>query len=141
MNYRIFTEDMLRSFRAKQAAVENLQRTVDCLLVEDRLDRERLEDGAGPDSAKQQRLGNRVFLCETRKRLEAAKTEVAQVERALSLLSETEKKVIYLLYVDRRRRAVDELMEALCYEKSNIYKIRDRALLKLTIALYGAVED
>lgn len=141
MNYRIFTEDMLRSFRAKQAAIENLQRTVDCLLVEDRLDRERLEGSAEPNRANQQRLGNRVFLCETRKRLEAAKTEVAQVERALSLLSETEKKVIHLLYVDRKRRAVDELMEELCYEKSNIYKIRDRALLKLTIALYGAVED
>ena len=65
---------------------------------------------------------------------------VRLIERGLSKLSEEERLVIDLFYIDRPRYHLDELTKRLGYEKTQIYRIKDAALYKFTVTMYGITE-
>ncbi len=62
---------------------------------------------------------------------------VKPVEDSLKLLSENERCVLTRMYINNEKKALDRLCEELCYEKSRIYQIRNEALRKFTVAMYG----
>lgn len=62
------------------------------------------------------------------------------IERGLASLDKTERLVLERFYIDRPKNHVEKLMEELNYEKSRVYEIKDQALYKFTIAMYGIVE-
>lgn len=70
----------------------------------------------------------------------ANKTLLDLIERGLSSLDKTERLVLDRFYIDRPKDHVEKLMEELNYEKSRVYEIKDQALYKFTIAMYGIVE-
>lgn len=65
---------------------------------------------------------------------------VRLIERGLSELSQEERLVIDLFYIDRPRNHLDELTKRLGYEKTQIYRIKDDALYKFTMTMYGIAE-
>ena len=79
-------------------------------------------------------------ICEE-KRLEltyaATRILVEGTERGLDRLNETERKVLDRFYINRINKHVESLMDELGYEKSQVYNIKDSALYKFTISLYG----
>jgi len=62
---------------------------------------------------------------------------INRVDRGLELLSPEERLVLEKFYIRRTRRYLDELIEELFYERTSIYRMKDEALRKFTIALYG----
>jgi len=70
----------------------------------------------------------------------ANKTLLDLIERGLASLDETERLVLDRFYIDRPKNHIKKLMEELNYEKSRVYEIKDQALYKFTIAMYGIVE-
>lgn len=62
------------------------------------------------------------------------------IERGLNALDENERLVLERFYINRHKDHVERLMEELNYEKSAIYELKDRALYKFTIAMYGIME-
>jgi hypothetical protein len=70
----------------------------------------------------------------------ANKTLLGLIERGLASLDKTERLVLDRFYIDRPKGHVEKLMEELNYEKSRVYEIKDQALYKFTIAMYGIVE-
>ena len=70
----------------------------------------------------------------------ANKTLLNLIERGLASLDETERLVLEKFYIDRPKNHVEKLMEELNYEKSRVYEIKDQALYKFTIAMYGIIE-
>ncbi len=62
---------------------------------------------------------------------------VENIKESLDALTETERKVLRRMYIDSERGAVEHLCEELCYEKSMIYRIKDEAIRKFTLAMYG----
>ena len=70
----------------------------------------------------------------------ANKTLLDLIERGLSSLDKTERLVLDRFYIDRPKDHVEKLMEELNYEKSRVYEIKDQALYKFTISMYGIVE-
>lgn len=70
----------------------------------------------------------------------ANKTLLVLIERGLASLDKTERLVLDRFYIDRRKGHVEKLMEELYYEKSRVYEIKDQALYKFTIAMYGLIE-
>ena len=66
---------------------------------------------------------------------------VQLTERGLSQLTSDERHILEKFFVHRGGRHVDELMEELCYEKTKIYELKDEALYKFTIAMYGIAES
>lgn len=87
-------------------------------------------------------LSNIVRRQEIEAMLYRAKKSVAFVEAALARLSEEERLVLELMYINRQRGAVGRLREELHLEdERSVYKRADKALNRLTIAMYGATES
>ena len=87
-------------------------------------------------------LSNIVRRQEIEAMLYRAKKSVAFVEAALARLSEEERLVLELMYINRQRGAVGRLREELHLEdERSVYKRAAKALKRLTIAMYGATES
>ncbi|WP_306568557.1 hypothetical protein [Faecalispora jeddahensis] len=65
---------------------------------------------------------------------------VRLIDRGLSALSKEERLVIDLFYIDRPRDYIEELIKRLGYERAQIYRIKDNALYKFTVNMYGITE-
>ena len=85
-------------------------------------------------------INNLVCQEELRYALGQAQRWVRTTERALSMLLPEEKLVLHRLYVSRERGALDRLCMELGCEQSTVYRKRDQALQRFTIALYGFTE-
>jgi len=69
--------------------------------------------------------------------LQQTKRWVKSVDIALSTLTPEEKLVLHRLYISPFKGAVDRLCEELGVEKTSVYRKRDGALYRFTLALYG----
>lgn len=65
---------------------------------------------------------------------------IDRVNRGLGVLDERENKILNSFYIHRMPGYIDKLTEELFCEKSTIYRIKDEALYKFTIAMYGVVD-
>ena len=65
---------------------------------------------------------------------------VGLIEKGLAGLDETERLVLDLFYIHRAKGNVERLMDKLDYEKSQVYRLKDSALYKYVIEVYGIVE-
>ena len=70
--------------------------------------------------------------------LKAAQERVDIIEHGLSVLSDTERLVLQRFYINREKNSVERLKNELGYEKSEIYRIKDNALKRFTVAMCGA---
>ena len=68
------------------------------------------------------------------------KRSLERVNRGLEALDERERKVLNSFYIHRTEGYIDRLCDELYAEKSTIYRIKDQALYKFTIAMYGVVD-
>ena len=78
---------------------------------------------------------------ELEKSLERASRWMEIVDGALEVLEPQEREILQCMYVFPQKGAVDTACDALCVEKSSIYRRRDKALRKFTLAMYGATES
>lgn len=139
MNWKNEAMEKLRRYDAMRNAVKNIP-----------LELERLEEEASGiweakakgDSEKLdgQMLDNQIQRRELHKALDMANGWLHSVEGALSTLNPEEKLVLHRFYLFPQRGNVDRLCQELGVEQSSVYRKRDKALYKFTLALYGTVE-
>lgn len=67
-----------------------------------------------------------------------AESLIRLIDRGLSALTETERKVLKEFYMSSDPANIRKVKELLGYERSSIYRFRDMCLLKFTLAMYGA---
>ena len=95
----------------------------------------------GGSSKIEDRLINNIV---ERQRLEytykATKKLVDIIERGLNGLDEKEKLVLERFFIYRSSGHVERLMEELNYEQRRVYQIKDEALYKFTIKMYGIID-
>lgn len=84
-------------------------------------------------------LSNIAERDQLKKNLVITRREVAQVEEALSKLSETDRLVLERFFINRHKGHVERLCEELNCEVANVYKLKDRALIEFARRLYGQV--
>lgn len=82
-------------------------------------------------------VDNLVKQQELQQSLEEAERWVDSMNRALGVLSAEERMILHTMYICRQRGAVGRLCDKLGVEKSSIYRRRDKALDKFTVALFG----
>lgn len=122
----------------KQVAVERLRHYQQDRLAVENLSQELLR-GKVPGSGNA-RMDCMVARKELRARLIRLRRSVAQVGRAMEILTPEERMIFQLCYFQPRRGNVDKLCTLLGREKSTIYRRRDKALRRFTEALYGRGE-
>ena len=71
--------------------------------------------------------------------LECTQLWVDEVAGALKILNQDERRILDTFFVIGEKGAANRLASALCADPKTIYRWRDTALRKFTIALYGAV--
>ena len=74
---------------------------------------------------------------ELQRNIEQTKLWVKAVTAALDMLNDDERKILDRMYIHREKKAADRLAEELFVDIKTIYRWKDDALRKFTIALYG----
>lgn len=82
-------------------------------------------------------LNNYVARQELTRQLDDVMLWVKVTDFALSILSQEEKTILLRMYVFPVLGAVSDLCEDLGVEQSTVYRKRDAALYRFTLALYG----
>lgn len=72
--------------------------------------------------------------------LEATSKLVGLIERGLQGLDERERLVLERFYIFRSSGHVERLMEELNYEQRRIYQLKDQALYRFTVTMYGMLD-
>lgn len=86
-------------------------------------------------------LSNIVRREELARQLESARQWVALTDGGLATLDGEDRLVLDKFFIHRHKGACEELCEDLDREKAQVYRRRDRALRKFTLALYGVTES
>ena len=73
--------------------------------------------------------------------LDRAKLWVRFMDKGLAALTEDERHILDRFYINPAKGNVDRLCEELFVEKTALYKRKDAALRKFTVALYGCAES
>ena len=74
--------------------------------------------------------------------LERAQKSVAGIERGLAVLDKDERKILERMYIFPEAGAVQRIMDDYnLAETSSAYKRVNKALLRFTVAMYGATES
>ena len=70
----------------------------------------------------------------------ATKHLVEIVERGLSNLEEDERFILDAFYISRQKKHIERCTERLHLEQAQVYRMKDKALYKFTIAMYGLID-
>lgn len=76
---------------------------------------------------------------ELEKNLEYIEHEISWIQKGFTCLTDIEYKVIQQMYLNESRMSVDNICKSLGYEKSQVYNIRNTAVEKMTLELYGKI--
>lgn len=145
MNWKTEAVEKLRRYDAMRQAVQNLPAEIQRLEEEARS----LPSAAAADTPIKGRgnsredtlLSNMVYRQELSAALGQAKAWLRTADRALAALTPEEKLVLHRFYIYPERGGIDRLCGELGVEQSSVYRKREKALYKFTVALYGAVEQ
>ena len=140
-NWKTHAIDDLREYPALQESVASIPEEIkeiekDMQFVKGtRYDKTPVDGGS---SGYEERLINYIDL-KTRmgENLAVASGRAERIERGLSVLTETERLVLERFYIHREPRYLDRLCGELGYEKTAVYSLKNRALKRFTLAMYG----
>lgn len=144
MNWKREAIDKLKNYVAHQEALENIPQEIKRLESAYAGIRSATTDGTpvsgGGNTREDSMLSNIVHRDELKRRLKEARLWVSQVDKALAVLDDEERLVLDRFYIHRAKGNVGELCERLNVEQATVYRKRDSALRRFTIALYGITE-
>ncbi len=141
MNWKEEATDKLRKYDAMRLSTQNLPEELQrleqaaCAIRSARLDGTPVKGGT--NRREDMLLSNMVHREELSQALTQAKLWVSTTDRALGALTPEEKLILRRLYIYPERNAVERLCGELDLEQSSIYRKRDQALHRFTMALYG----
>lgn len=145
MNWKTEAVDKLRKFDAMRQAVRNIPEEIERLEIDARSIRGARTDGTpvkgGGSKREDALLSNLVHRQELEWTLQQARSWLKTVSGAFGALTPEEKMVLTRFYIYPEQGGVSRLCEELGVEQSSVYRKRDKALQKFTIALYGTVES
>lgn len=145
MNWKGEAVEKLRRYDAMRQSVRNIPEEMQRLEIDACSIRGARTDGTpvkgGGNGREDALLNNLVHRQQLQWALEQAQLWLQITERALSALTPEEKLVLHRFYLYPERGSVDRLCGELGVEQSSVYRKRDKALYKFTVALYGCPES
>lgn len=144
MNWKAEATDKLRRYGSVRLALVNIPAEIKRLQMEAQSIRSARTDGApviGGDSKREDALINNILhRKELEETLKQVKLWLATTDRAMSALSREEQLILHRLLVYPQPHAMEKLCQELEIEQSTLYRRRDQALHRFTLALYGISE-
>ncbi len=141
MNWKNEAIDRLSRYTAMSQAVENIPLELRRLEQNSTGLRGRRTDtvrvASSPSRQEDILIGNLIKREELTRSFENAKAWVKTTDKALSALTSEEQSILQRMYIHPQKGVVNLLCSELGVEQSSIYRKRDQALYRFTIALYG----
>ena len=145
MNWKTEAIDKLRKFDAMRQAIHNIPHEITRLQIDAKSIRSARADATpvkgGNHSREDALLNNLIYQQELQCTLQQAQLWVRVVSNAFGILTQEEKLVLTRFFVYPEKGGIQRLCDELDVEQSSIYRKRDAALHKFTLALYGAEES
>lgn len=145
MNWKVEAEEKLRRYPAMRQAAKNIPQEIKrlenqaCAIRAVQTDA--IPSRGGRDGKEDMLMNNMVKRQELQWALEDARLWLSNTERALKTLNQEEQTVLSRMLIFPEDGAAQRLCMDLGVETSSVYRRRDSALRKFTIALYGALES
>lgn len=144
MNWKAEAMEKLQRYDAMRLAAVNIPEEMERLEIDlqsirsARSDTIRVSGGAG--KREDAILSNIIQRQELARNLRQAQIWLQATDRALTTLNSEEKLILHRLYICPEKSAITRLSSELGVDASNIYRRRDRALKRFTLAYYGIDE-
>ena len=145
MNWKFEAIEKLKEYTARKNAIMSIPEEIKRLEEDAQRIRAASTDATpvqGGGSAREDMLlSNIVHREELQRRLSDALRWVDIVDAGLAVLSDEDRLVLDRFYIHPMRGNVDRLCDDLAIEKAAVYKRKEKALRRFTVALYGAAES
>lgn len=145
MNWKDVAIEKLKNYQAKRLALKNIPleiAEIESTMTSIRSARpDRTPVSGGSFSYEDKLLSCVVRKEELQRALDRAQLSVEEVTGALQILSDEEIHILDRFYINPAKGNVDRLCDELFADPSTIYRHKDVALRKFTIALYGCLES
>lgn len=143
-NWRTDAIEKLKDYEINKVGICNLTEQIKQLEEKYTAIRSATTDGTpvqgGTSNKREEMLINNISLrCELEKKLDETKLSVEVVERSLEVLTETERKILHRFFIHRTKGYVERLCDELYVSKTELYRQKDEALKRFTMACYGVV--
>lgn len=144
-NWCVFAIQRLRDYEERLTAVENLTEQLESLSDQFTAIRAATTDstpvqGGNENKREQMLISNISMRDELQKNLDMVKSEISITEKGLASLSKSEREILQRFYINRTKGYVQRLCDDLYISKAELYRQKDIALKKFTMACYGIVE-
>lgn len=141
MNWKNEAMEKLKTYDAVRLSLQNIPQELKRLEAAAKAIRGARTDGdpvrSGGNRREEILLENMMCRQELMWKLEQARDWMACTDRALSVLTPEEKLVLQRMYIYPEKGSVERLCMELGVEQSSVYRKRDSALYRFTVALYG----
>ena len=141
MNWKKEAADKLRNYTARQQAVNNITAELHRLACKAVSIRSATADGSpvqgGGSGREDAMLNNLCRRQELERQLKQVELWCSVVEGALAVLNEQERLVLDRFYIHPSKGNLERLCQELGAEVATVYRKRDAALHRFTIALFG----
>lgn len=145
MNWKFEAIEKLKEYTARKNAITSIPEEIKRLEEEAQRIRAASTDATpvqGGGSAREDMLlSNIVHREELQRQLSDARRWVDIVDGGLAVLTDDDRLVLDRFYIHPMRGNVDRLCDELAVEKAAVYKRKEKALRRFTVALYGSTES
>ena len=135
MDWKALAVDDLKHYNYLKIGIMNSRDKLRC--IEARTEHGKLNSDRNSASPDSQLIDAIVEYERLRKNISISKDLIKMIERGLEALSEEERYVLREFYMQDADVNMLKLKEKLGYETRSVYRLRDRALAKFTLAMYG----
>lgn len=133
----------LRVYEKRKAAVGNLEERIK-ILNEQYVSLRGLSNSApvmgGANRQEDAWINNIAERGQLETNLKIVKSLVELTEKGLASLTDAQRLIIDLFYINRIPEYKETLCDRLCIEQSRLYELKDRAIKDFVIGMYGIVE-
>lgn len=144
MDWKREAIEKLRQYEAKRTALRDIPGDIAYLESAIRRIRSATGDGTpvkGGGSGREDMLINNIVKREELEISQRIAGEwVARVERGLEALNDEDRLILDRFYIMPAKGNINRLCEELGVEQATVYRRRDKALHRFTLALYGCIE-
>ena len=141
MNWKNEAKEKLRRYDAMRLATINIPQEIHRLEIDAQSIRSSRSDATpvrgGGNKREEAMLNNILHRQELAWTLEQAQAWIRITDRALTALTNQEKQILTRLYIYPEKGGLERLCRELDMESSSVYRHREQALKRFTMALYG----
>ena len=145
VNWAFFAIEKLKDYESKRTAFDNLTEQIKLLEANFTAIKSAATDnisvqGGETNKREEMLIHNIATREELTTNLEIIKNEIEMTEKGLAALSDTERKILELFYINRPKGYIERLCDELYVSKTELYRQKENALKHFTMICYGIIE-